>query len=108
MEENTKDLKTLVNKYSQELLNSIEHKSFTEENIKNMLLTNARILSLLSEILSQLPNTQELEYELSQKIKNVQNKLNKKLNTEIYKNHTHKLNATKSADKTSNPNGTFP
>jgi flagellar motor switch protein FliG len=85
-----------VNKYSEELLTSIEHKSFTEENIKNMLLTNASILVLLREILSQsgmvskFANKNELNG-LTEKIKEVQTVLNEKLNTEIYKKHIHKF-----------------
>ena len=90
MEDNTKDLKTLVNKYSKELLNSIEHKSFTEENIKNMLLTNARILALLSDMVSKFANKNELKG-LSEKINTVQTKLNEKLNASTYTNHKHKF-----------------
>lgn len=91
-----------VNKYSKELLKSIEEKSFTQENIKNMLLTNARILALLNDMVSKFANKNELKG-LSEKINKVQNELNAKLNTKIYNNHIHKINSTGTSNKTSTP-----
>jgi methyltransferase-like protein len=124
-EDGTNGLSKAVNKYSKELLNSIKNKSFTEENIKNMLLTNARILVLLRKMLSQLPNTTKLD-ELSKKINEVQTELKKthenkiqnvetkiqnvqkKLNSQVneYKKHKHTIkNITKG---TNSVNSTAP
>ena len=90
MSGNTNELKNLVNRYSADLLKSIENKSFTEENIKNMLLTNARILALINDMVSKLGTKNKLN-DLSNKIKIVQNKLNNKLNKSIYNSHTHEF-----------------
>ena len=95
-----------VNKYSQELLKSIEEKSFTQENIKNMLLTNARILSLLSGMVSKFANKNQLDG-LSEQINEVQTKLNEKLKTKINKNnynkHIHNVNISGTSKNTSKP-----
>ena len=106
MSENTNQLKNLVNKYSQELLKSIENKSFTEENIKNMLLTNARILALINDMVSKLASKQYLNTTLSNKINNVQKILNSKLNKSTYNIHKHKFKgiATDNIGRTYEPN----
>ena len=57
MSNNINILTNLVNQYSQNMLNSIKTKSLTDENVKNILLTNARILVMLNAILKKLKNT---------------------------------------------------
>ena len=79
-------LQKLVNNYSNNLLNSIEKKSFTEENIKNMLLTNGRILVLLNNITSNMTPRSEVN-EMKQQINSVSISLNQLINH--YKNHKH-------------------